>query len=223
MYHLRATSGLLLGSLSFPALADSLPSTEEMWRMLKAQQAEIESLRAQLADTTERVEDTVAQVQATAEVVDQQAREASHAGDTRIGGYGELHYNNLDSGKEIDFHRFVLFFNHEFSEDIRLFSELEVEHSIAGDGQNGEVELEQAFIEFDLKDGLSAKAGLFLLPIGILNETHEPTTFYGVERNDVESIIIPSTWWESRRRPQRTCGDGIFLGSGSNLGSGDSQ
>ena len=38
---------------------------------------------------------------------------------------------------------------------------------------------------------------MFLVPLGILNETHEPPTFYGVERNDVESIIIPSTWWEA--------------------------
>jgi len=37
---------------------------------------------------------------------------------------------------------------------------------------------------------------LFLLPVGMLNETHEPPTFYGVERNPVESNIIPTTWWE---------------------------
>ena len=48
-----------------------------------------------------------------------------------------------------------------------------------------------------LTDNAYARTGLFLLPIGILNETHEPDTFYGVERNDVESIIIPSTWWEA--------------------------
>ncbi|MFC1603253.1 porin, partial [Pseudomonadota bacterium] len=36
----------------------------------------------------------------------------------------------------------------------------------------------------------------FLLPVGILNETHEPNTFYGVERNPVEKDIIPATWWE---------------------------
>jgi hypothetical protein len=37
---------------------------------------------------------------------------------------------------------------------------------------------------------------LFLVPVGILNETHEPTTFYGVERNPIETYIIPTTWWE---------------------------
>ena len=38
---------------------------------------------------------------------------------------------------------------------------------------------------------------MFLVPVGILNETHEPNTFYGTERNAVEKNIIPSTWWEA--------------------------
>ena len=120
-----------------------------------------------------------------------------------IGGYGELHYNNLDNKldggsdkKEIDFHRFVLFFGHEFDANTRFFSELELEHSIAGESQAGEVELEQAYVEFDLDRQMSLKGGLFLLPVGIINETHEPPTFYGVERNPVEKEIIPTTWWE---------------------------
>ncbi|NND43815.1 MAG: porin, partial [Xanthomonadales bacterium] len=122
---------------------------------------------------------------------------------TTIGSYGELHYNRLDASDpardldEIDYHRFVLFFGHRFNERTRFYSEFELEHSLAGDGAPGEVELEQAFVEYDLKPGLHARAGLFLVPVGILNETHEPPTFYGVERNDVESIIVPSTWWEA--------------------------
>lgn len=121
---------------------------------------------------------------------------------TTIGGYGELHYNNLSGEggaadkEEMDFHRFVLFFGHEFSNDIRFFSEIELEHSLAGDGKPGEVELEQAYIEFDINKTTRAKGGLFIMPVGILNETHEPNTFYGVERNPVEKNIIPSTWWE---------------------------
>ena len=115
---------------------------------------------------------------------------------THLGGYGELHYNNLDSGSEIDFHRFVLFIGHKFSDRIRLHSELEMEHSIAGEGQNGEVELEQAYIDIDINDNATVRTGLFLIPVGIINETHEPPVFYGVERNPVENNIIPATWWE---------------------------
>ncbi len=34
------------------------------------------------------------------------------------------------------------------------------------------------------------------MPFGFLNENHEPTNFYGVQRNFVETLIIPSTWRE---------------------------
>ena len=115
---------------------------------------------------------------------------------TSIGGYGELHLNTGDKD-QIDFHRWVLFINHSFTDRIKLFSEFELEHSLAGDGAPGEVELEQAYIEFDLDEGRFAKAGLFLLPVGLLNEVHEPNTFFGVERNNVEKNIIPTTWWEA--------------------------
>lgn len=115
---------------------------------------------------------------------------------TSIGGYGEMHLNTGDKD-QIDFHRWVLFFNHNFNDRIKLFSEFELEHSLSGDGKPGEVELEQAYLEFDLDNGTFAKAGLFLVPVGILNEVHEPNTFFGVERNNVEKNIIPTTWWEA--------------------------
>ncbi|MFZ0258320.1 MAG: porin [Gammaproteobacteria bacterium] len=121
---------------------------------------------------------------------------ASWAERTRLGGYGELHYRNLDSNNEIDFRRFVLFFGHRFMDRIRFWSELELEHALTGEDAEGELELEQAFLEFDLTATQRLRAGLYLVPVGILNETHEPTTFYGVERNPVERNIIPTTWWE---------------------------
>jgi hypothetical protein len=37
---------------------------------------------------------------------------------------------------------------------------------------------------------------LFLIPLGLLNENHEPTAYYGVFRNFVETAIIPTTWRE---------------------------
>jgi hypothetical protein len=120
-----------------------------------------------------------------------------------IGGYGEVHYNNWsaeDSANdvdEIDIHRFVLFFGYSFTDNLRFFSEFEIEHGVAGEDKNGEVEVEQAYIEYDFNESTSALGGIFLLPIGFLNETHEPETFYGVERNTVENIIIPTTWWEA--------------------------
>jgi len=89
----------------------------------------------------------------------------------------------------------VLFFGHEFNDRLRFFSEFELEHSIAGEGQDGEIELEQAYIEYDINDQHRAKGGIFLIPVGIINETHEPPTFYGVDRNPIETNITPATWW----------------------------
>lgn len=138
-----------------------------------------------------------------ADQVDDNSKNSSSA--TTVGGYGELHYNNWSDGqgktkRELDFHRFVLFVNHEFNDHIRLFTELEIEHAFVEDTEDGSnegaVELEQAYVQFDLSEHTKANAGLFLIPVGILNETHEPPTFYGVERNPVEQNIIPTTWWE---------------------------
>ncbi|WP_350999742.1 porin [Shewanella sp. TB7-MNA-CIBAN-0143] len=166
--------------------------TTELRQIIEQQQKVLKDLEKRLEQTEKRVETTADVVEAT----------ASSKSATTIGGYGELHYNNISNNqtgtdkKEFDFHRFVLFVGHEFNSTTRFFSELEVEHSIAGESQNGEVELEQAYIEHDFNEMLTAKAGLFLMPVGIINETHEPTVFYGVERNPVEKDIIPATWWE---------------------------
>ena len=153
-------------------------------------QQQINELKAQLDATTEAVESA------------NNSKMQHGSSKTMVGGYGEMHYNNLDGEggatdkTEIDFHRFVLFFGYEFSNSVRFFSELELEHSISGENQNGEVELEQAYIESDINKQHQAKGGLFLIPVGIINETHEPPTFYGVERNPVEKNIVPTTWWE---------------------------
>ncbi len=121
---------------------------------------------------------------------------AASTGNTTIGGYGEVVYNNYKYKKdEADLKRFVLFFGHKFSDRVQLVSELEVEHAKA-DKDGGEVAMEQAYIQYGVSDRINTRAGLMLMPLGITNETHEPTTFYGVERSEVESRIIPSTWRE---------------------------
>ena len=186
--------------------ADKAPTIEELWAIIQKQQAEIEALKSQQQDTAKQAAEADEKAEAAVVAVEDsssgKSSQSSWADRTTIGGYGELHYNNInndgiDDKNEIDFHRFVLFFGHEFTDRLRFFSELELEHALAGDGKNGEVELEQAYIEYDIRDNLQTKGGVFLMPVGILNETHEPTTFYGVERNDVETIIVPSTWWEA--------------------------
>ncbi|WP_440875302.1 porin [Thalassotalea sp. PLHSN55] len=164
--------------------------TTELRKVIAEQQKVLSQLEKRLDETEQKLEATADSVEATTS--------GGMFANTTIGGYGELHYNNYDnSDAKIDFHRFVLFVNHEFSDSVRFFSELELEHSLAGDGKPGEVELEQAYVEIDINDALTTKVGLFLIPVGIINETHEPPTFYGVERNPVEKNIIPATWWEA--------------------------
>ncbi|MGK2914743.1 MAG: porin [Porticoccaceae bacterium] len=193
------------------AYADSLPlpaspTMADVVRLLQQQQAEIEALKAELRKTDNKVEATATAVEETASKVQNvagpdstYAKVADVAQRTHVGGYGEIHYNNKKNGgtDEIDLHRFVMFLGHKFTDDVLFFSEIEIEHSIAGEGKKGEAELEQAYIDWDYADNHGAKLGLFLIPVGILNETHEPDTFYGVERNNVERNIIPATWWES--------------------------
>ena len=206
--------GLALLLAVSPARSEA-PNIEEIWAIVQQQQVEIDELKAKLAAADAQLAATDQKIEATGDYLDTFATSETQPSATTIGGYGEVHYNNLnadDSARdvdEIDFHRFVLFFGHEFTDRIRFFSELEIEHSLAGDGAPGEVELEQAYIDFTLTDTVSAKAGLFLLPVGILNETHEPPTFYGVERNSVESDIIPSTWWEAGAAISGHYGTGI--------------
>ena len=213
-------SWLLACCLLFSGLLQAqtaVPTPEEMWQVIQQQQKVIDELKSKplqtdqrLADTEVNVDETQQAVEATADAIDEiSARELTVASRQRttVGGYGELHYNSLDDDNDsiggnddldrVDFHRFVLYFGHEFTDNIRFFSELELEHSLAGDGAPGEVELEQAWIEMDINDHHRIRAGLDILPLGIINPTHEPNTFYGVERNRVETEIIPATWWEA--------------------------
>lgn len=198
-----ATLACLSFAAAGTAAAASEMTTEQLWVIVQQQQRDIDELKRQLAATDASMVETEQKVEATGEFVETLVGNDSRDSATSIAGYGELHYNNLDAADsardvdEIDFHRFVLFFGHDFSDRIRFVSELELEHSLAADGAPGEVELEQAYIDFQLSDTWTARGGLFLLPIGTLNERHEPNTFYGVERNSVENVIIPTTWWEA--------------------------
>lgn len=199
----RLATQLSLISLSiFTAnSAFAQPSNEEMWEMIQKQQQQIEVLQNALNKQEQQITETTIIATTAVEAVEQNTDIVnSNAWYNRvtIGGYTEHHLNVVqDDRNQIDAHRYVLFFGNKFSDSLRFFSEFELEHSVAGDGQPGEVELEQAFIEWQYSNNHRVTIGQYLLPIGILNEIHEPDTFYGVERNSVEAEIIPSTWWET--------------------------
>jgi hypothetical protein len=117
---------------------------------------------------------------------------------TSIGGYGEVHYTNATGANtpgEVNVSRFVVYLAHTFSERIAFRSELEVEDAkVEGGESGGEVALEQLYLDYTLSPAATIRAGLVLPPIGILNETHEPPTFNGVERPAFDHDVIPATW-----------------------------
>lgn len=164
-------------------LAASLMLTSTAFASEAELKQEIEVLKQQLDAIASQVESSSAN---------------SHLSKLTIGGYGEHHLNiKKDDDNQIDAHRFVMFTGYKFSDKISLQTELEVEHSLAGDGKPGEVELEQAYINIKTTPNTDLKIGQFLIPIGIMNAQHEPDNFYGVERPVLNSKIIPTTWWEA--------------------------
>ncbi len=116
-----------------------------------------------------------------------------------LSGYMDFHFNNPEKeDPRFDFHRFVLLFSHSFTDRIRFVGELELEHAVVeGLEKNGELELEQAYVDFLVAPKLNLRAGMLLVPVGIINERHEPPSFQGVERPFVDTVIIPSTWFEA--------------------------
>lgn len=124
-----------------------------------------------------------------------------------IGGYSEINYNqpfdkNIRSVGQLDVQRLVILFAYKFNDKVDFISEIEYEHV-------KEVFVEQAFINYKLNNWLNLRAGLLLIPMGIINEYHEPTTFNGVERPLIANKVIPTTW--------REIGAG-FTGNFNNIG-----
>ncbi|MEN8182336.1 MAG: hypothetical protein ABFS46_07355 [Myxococcota bacterium] len=141
-----------------------------------------------------------------------------------IGGYGELNYTNFvgnaDAGRDsfpgdtfsdekldrADALRLVLYLGYKFTDRILFNSEIEFEHGLIGEGtdtaESGEVAVEFATLDFLFNDHVNARAGLMLLPMGFLNEVHEPPFYLGVHRPETERRIIPATW--------REMGAGVF-------------
>jgi hypothetical protein len=118
---------------------------------------------------------------------------------TALSGYMDFHFNKheFEDGR-LDFHRFVLLVTHSFSDRIRFVSELELEHALVeGLEEAGELELEQAYVDFLLSRRFNVRAGMMLMPVGIINERHEPPVYYGVERPFVDTVIVPTTWFEA--------------------------
>ena len=136
---------------------------------------------------------------------------------TVITSYGEINYNrprNHPSASNFDLRRLVLGYQHRIDERTKVVAEIEVEHAVASSGDVGEVAVEQAYIERQLTPSWALRGWLFLVPLGLINENHEPPAFLGVERNFVETAIIPSTWREGGVQAVGSFDNGLTLQAG---------
>jgi len=185
-----------------PALAhaQSTPTLEELARKVDQLSAELAAVKAQLQQqkTAAATPLPAGSAPAAATAAAPAPAPASSEPATVLTSYGEINYNRPkhSADAQADVRRFVLGYQHRFDDKTQVVTELEVEHGVASASDSGEVEVEQAYIEHQLAPSHALRAGLFLMPVGLLNENHEPTAFYGVERNFVETAIIPTTWRE---------------------------
>ena len=194
-----APLALVIASLCVtPAFADEAALQTKIDKL----SAELDALKSEVKNLHSQTE-AIATQQETASAAPANSSttptsEAKTNGAT-LWGYGEIKYNrptDNTSATQIDLARAVFGIGYRFDDKTRLVSEFEVEHAIASADDAGEMEVEQFYIDHQLTDSTHLKAGLFLIPAGLLNENHEPTNFYGVERNFVETAIIPTTWRE---------------------------
>ncbi len=179
---------------------------DEMQEQLAALKLEIRELKMQNEALASAQQQQAVQQQAVQQQAVQQQRPAAPAPvsaglseNLSLWGYGEIYYTHpthVAADTQFDLARAVFGIGYRFDDRTVFNSEYEVEHAVASATDKGEFEVEQFYVDHQLTPWASIKGGLFLMPFGLLNEHHEPTNFYGVQRNFVETLIIPSTWRE---------------------------
>jgi hypothetical protein len=114
----------------------------------------------------------------------------NYASAVTIGAYGEMLYNQPEGDNgELDVQRLVLLLGYRFNDRTQFVTEIEMEHV-------EEIFVEQAFVNYNVGNNVNLRGGLMLVPMGIINEFHEPTTFNGTERPAMDNVIVPTTWRE---------------------------
>jgi hypothetical protein len=121
-----------------------------------------------------------------------------------LAGYGEIVYNNFaseqDNGIEttrrdqVDYLRHITYFGFRFNDWLLFNSEIEFEHAKTDPSSPGAVSVEFGYVEAMLHPAVNLRAGMVLVPVGIINEFHEPPTYHGSLRPETEQAVIPTTW-----------------------------
>ena len=154
-----------------------------------------------------------------------------------IGAYGEVIFGSQQNPAAgghwqngFDARRMVLLPTYAVTDNIIFNAEIEFEHAGAGfdndDKLHGTAEIEQLWVDFKIMDQFNVRApGVDLVPIGFINQHHEPTQFYSVRRPELYNGLIPSTWKVPAASVYGTVTDGVkyqVMLSMSNEDFGDS-
>ncbi len=233
---------LIAAGLALPGAARAddaalLKRIDTLEAQLRAMQDEIASVRADAATARQSADSAARSAQAASVAASAPPAAATTVAaapapaapyafpqigpNTVLSSYGEIQYarpTKATNQATADVGRFVIALAHSFDEKTRMAAEFEVEHAVSSADDRGEAEVEQAYVEHDFTDTISGKAGLFLMPVGLLNEHHEPTAYYGVFRNHVETSIIPTTWREVGLSGKFNVAEGVALQGGVTTG-----
>ncbi len=203
---IAAAALLQVMNVSSPmARAEPALSVDELMRRIDVLASEVETLK--LGEVAARADQRQYGLGPAASKVYRSRQGVS------VGGYGEIQYSDYGSSTRADTanqQRLVMYLGYKFSDRIIFNSELEFEYASSSgnrDGKNGSWGVEFAYLDFFWLPELNFRLGNILVPLGFVNELHEPTVFLGVRRPDIESAILPTTW--------REVGAGVFGGSGN--------
>ena len=177
---------------------DARLSPEEIERRLELLAAEVEQLRS--GEASGRVPLTQQQRQVLGLGPSAASVYAQESG-VSFAGYGEMVFQRLGTADErgrrlgadasIDLLRAIIYTGYRFNDRFLFNSEIEFEHG------GEEVAVEFAYLEYRINQNLSLRGGMLLVPLGLVNELHEPNVFIGALRPETERRIIPSTWHEN--------------------------
>lgn len=204
---------LLLSPIIGAAQTPTSPSTQEpvAAEPVAAQESQVDELRRRVEVLAAEVEKLRSGEPEQRELNDERRRAlglapsaaATYRRATQgvsLAGYGEMLLENFANSNEdgaagapttrLDFLRAILYAGYRFNDKFVFNSEIEIEHS-------NEIGVEFAYIDYLANDNLTLRGGLLLLPLGLVNEFHEPTVFLGAKRPETEQRILPSTWREN--------------------------
>jgi hypothetical protein len=189
--------------------ADDSAALADLMKEVKALREEVTALKAAQAITIAAATNTASPVASapadtTADTSSLLGPDFMKVKGLTIGFYGESKYRIPEAGADVfDAHRYVLTPSYQINDWLVFNSEFELEHggvdesTARGSRFNGELELEQMYVDILINDHFNIRSlGIDLVPVGRINQIHEPTTFYSTERPELYREIIPTTWME---------------------------